>query len=294
MKTKSARARRAFAREAGYGRSMDAPQSPFWIVPADAGRATPLVFASPHSGDVYPADMKATASVRAVRSAEDAVVDQLIDCGPKDGAALIAARFGRAYVDLNRAPDEWDPALIIDADEAPATAKALAGYGVVARLAGDGTPLYSRRLTKSEAEARVTQVHAPYHAALTQMMQATRSRAGRAVLVDWHSMPARATGGAVDVVLGDRHGTSCDVALTRRLRRLFEAQGLTVGLNRPYAGGYATQRWGRPDESFEAIQVELSRGLYWDEAAWAPSPGWNRCRSALRRVIAGLCADWRA
>src|SRR5690606_30483584 len=143
MKTRSARARRAFASEAGYGQSMDAPQSPFWIVPADAGRATPLVFASPHSGDVYPADMKATASVHAVRSAEDAVVNQLIDCGPKDGAALIAARFGRAYVDLNRAPDEWDPALIIDADEAPATAKALAGYGVVARLAGDGTPLYN-------------------------------------------------------------------------------------------------------------------------------------------------------
>ena len=76
MKTKSARARRAFAREAGYGRSMDAPQSPFWIVPADAGGATPLVFASPHSGDVYPEDMGAVAPVRAVRSAEDAAVEQ--------------------------------------------------------------------------------------------------------------------------------------------------------------------------------------------------------------------------
>ncbi|HBT67100.1 MAG TPA: N-formylglutamate amidohydrolase, partial [Agrobacterium sp.] len=69
---------------------MDAPQSPFWIVPADAGRATPLVFASPHSGDVYPQDMKTAASVRAVRSAEDAAVDQLIDCGPKEGATMIA------------------------------------------------------------------------------------------------------------------------------------------------------------------------------------------------------------
>ena len=160
---------------------MDAPQSPFWIVPAAAGRATPLVFASPHSGDVYPADMEASASVRAVRSAEDAAVDQLIDCGPEEGAAVIAARFGRAYVDLNRAPDEWDPALIIDAGETAASAKAQAGYGVVARLAGDGTPLYDRPLTKREAEARVARVHAPYHAALTQMMEATRARAGRAV-----------------------------------------------------------------------------------------------------------------
>ncbi|WP_312219852.1 N-formylglutamate amidohydrolase [Brevundimonas sp.] len=273
---------------------MDAHQPPFWIVPAEAGRATPLVFASPHSGGFYPEDMQAAASMRAVRSAEDAAVDQLIDGGPAEGAALIAARIGRAYVDLNRAPDEWDPALITDAVAPRASAKAQAGYGVVARLAGDGTPLYDRQLTWREAEARVARVHAPYHAALREMMEAARARFGRAVLIDWHSMPARATNGAVDVVLGDRHGTSCEALLTRRLRRLFEAQGLTVGLNRPYAGGYATQRWGRPDEGFQAIQVELSRGLYWDEAAWGPSPGWTRCRSALRRVIAGLCADQSA
>ena len=88
---------RAFRCEAGYGEGMDAPQSPFWIVPADAGRATPLVFASPHSGDLYPDDMGATASARAVRSAEDAAVDQLIDCGPGEGASLIAARVGRVW-----------------------------------------------------------------------------------------------------------------------------------------------------------------------------------------------------
>lgn len=273
---------------------MDAHQPPFWIVPAEAGRATPLVFASPHSGDVYPEDMAAIAPARAVRSAEDAAVDQLIDCAAAEGASLIAARIGRAYVDLNRAPDEWDPALIVDAVAPAVSAKAQAGYGVVARLAGDGTPLYDRRLTRAEAEARVARVHAPYHAALAEMMQATRARFGRAVLIDWHSMPSRATNGAVDVVLGDRHGTSCEAMLTRRLRRLFEAQGLTVGLNRPYAGGYATQAWGRPEEGFQAIQVELSRGLYWDETAWGPSPGWKRCRSALGRVIAGLCADQRA
>ena len=293
MKTTGVLAGRAFAREAGYGRSMDAPQSPFWIVPADAGRATPLVFASPHSGDVYPDDMGAVATPRAVRSAEDVAVDRLIETGPDEGAALIAARIGRAYIDLNRAPDEWDPALIDGVALERVSAKALAGYGVAPRLAGDGSPLYDRRLTLDEAKARVARVHAPYHAALGELMQTTRARFGRAVLIDWHSMPARATGGAVDVVLGDRHGTSCDAALTRRLRRLFEAQGLVVGLNRPYAGGYATQAWGRLEDGFQAIQVELSRGMYWDEAAGTPSPGWKRCRSVLRRVIAGLCADAR-
>ena len=278
--------------------SLAPTDATFSLVPVLPGRATPLVFASPHSGGFYPEDMAATEelSVASLRSAEDAAVDRLLGAGAAAGAVLIAGRIGRAYVDLNRAPEELDPTLI-DGVSATQTSglKTQAGYGVIPRLAGDGAPLYDRRLTREEAVGRIARVHQPYHEALGGLMRAARRRHGRAILVDWHSMPSRATGAnGPDVVLGDRHGTSCEALLTRRLRRLFEAQGLTVGLNRPYAGGYATQSWGRPDEGFQAIQVELSRGLYWDEATWAPSPGWTRCRSALRRVIAGLCADQSA
>ncbi len=274
------------------------PEATFSIVPALSGRATSLVFASPHSGAVYPDDMGAAEglSKASLRSAEDAAVDRLLAAGAAAGAVLIAGRIGRAYVDLNRAPDDLDPALIADCPEGPPPGlKTLAGYGVVPRLAGDGTPLYDRRLTLEEARGRIAQVHAPYHAALGELMQAARDRHGRAVLVDWHSMPTRATGpNGPDVVLGDRHGTSCATGLTRRLRALFEALGWRVALNRPYAGGYATQLWGRPDEGFEAIQIELNRRLYWDEVAGAPSVGWGRCQSGLNRVIAALGEDFAA
>jgi N-formylglutamate amidohydrolase len=270
----------------------------FGLRPALTGRATPLVFASPHSGAVYPDDMGAAEGLSefSLRSAEDAVVDRLLDASAAAGAVLIAGRIGRAYVDLNRAPDDLDPALILDCPEgAPPGLKTLAGYGVVPRLAGDGTPLYDRRLTLEEARGRIARVHAPYHAALGELMQAAHDRHARAVLVDWHSMPARATGpNGPDVVLGDRHGTSCAAGLTRRLRGLFEALGWRVALNRPYAGGYATQIWGRPDEGCEAIQIELNRRLYWDEAAGAPSVGWGRCRSGLNRVVATLGEDFAA
>jgi N-formylglutamate amidohydrolase len=124
-------------------------------------------------------------------------------------------------------------------------------------------------------------------------MQAARARYGEAVLVDWHSMPARATQGAggargPDVVLGDRHGSSCSAALTRRLRRAFEALGWRVALNQPYAGGWTTQSWGRPSEGFHAIQVELNRALYFDEAARTPGPGWSRTEKGVARAIAAL------
>jgi N-formylglutamate amidohydrolase len=127
-------------------------------------------------------------------------------------------------------------------------------------------------------------------------MQSARETHGRAVLVDWHSMPSRAVRGGArgaagpDVILGDRHGTACAPGLTRRLRGLFEAAGWRVGLNQPYAGGYTTQSWGRPGEGYEAIQIELNRALYLDETTLQPGPGYARCRSVLERVIAALCA----
>ena len=273
-----------------------ATDATFSLTPALPGRTTPLVFASPHSGGLYPDDMAAIEglSEASLRSAEDAAVDRLLDGAAAVGAALIAGRIGRAYVDLNRAPEELDPALVDGAPSTPPPGlKTLAGYGVLPRLTGDGTPLYDRRLTLEEARARIARVHEPYHGALGDLMQAARDRHGRAVLIDWHSMPSRATGpNGPDVVLGDRHGTSCATSLTRRLRALFEALGWRVALNRPYAGGYATQVWGRPDEGFEAIQIELNRRLYWDEAAGGPSVGWGRCRSGLNRVVAALGDDF--
>lgn len=266
----------------------DTADAAFVVVPA-AGTATGLVFCSPHSGTLYPADMQAEADLSVIRSVEDAAMDRLIVGGADHGADLLLARYGRAYVDLNRAEGDLDPALIADCPQAEVTAKTLNGYGVLHRMSGVGTPLYGRRLSMAEVEGRLARVHRPYHRQLADMMQAARRDSGRAVLVDWHSMPQRATGpNGPDIVLGDRHGSSCAAVWTRTLRALFEAQGWRVGLNRPYAGGYATQLWGRPDEDFHAVQVEVNRRLYWDEAAHRPSDGWKRCESAMRRVIAGL------
>ena len=271
--------------------SADTPDDAAFRVTLPEGAAGPFVFASPHSGSHYPADMGGAAlPEHSLRSAEDALVDRLIAPGPAHGAALITGQIGRAWLDLNREPEELDPLLIADAGAIGPSPRAAAGYGVVPRLSGDGRPLYDRRLSLEEVQSRIARVHAPYHAALGQLMTAARERTGRAVLVDWHSMPARAggPGRGVDVVLGDRHGSSCDPAITRRLRVLFEGLGWRVALNHPYAGGYSTRLWARPDEGFHAVQIELSRGLYFDEAAMAPGVGWSRCEKGLARVIARL------
>ncbi len=270
---------------------------PFVIHPA-MGEAGAMVFASPHSGGWLPPDMGALPDLSwmTLRSAEDVAVDRLVAAGPRVGAALIAAQVSRAYVDLNRAPDELDPALI-EGVAGSVSAKVAAGFGVVPRRAGDGEALYDRRLSAAEAQARIAQVHTPYHAALAGLMHAARARHGTALLLDWHSMPSRAAGPrpkggrGVDIVLGDRHGASARGGVTRRIRALFEGQGLRVALNMPYAGGYATQTWGRPDEGFQAVQVEINRALYLDEATLAPSSDAERFSALLERIIVALARE---
>jgi N-formylglutamate amidohydrolase len=254
-----------------------------------------FVFASPHSGTVYPPEMGRDPSLSeaSLRSAEDALVDRLIVPAADRGAMVVLGRLGRAWVDLNRDPADLDPRLIDGAPDGAVSARTAAGFGVIPRLTGDGQALYDRRLSLVEAQARLAGTHEPYHAALAEGMKAARARHGEAVLVDWHSMPARATegvGGArgPDVVLGNRHGSSCGAELTRRLRRAFEALGWRVALNQPYAGGWTTQRWGRPSDGFHAIQIELNRALYFDESARIPGPGWSRTEKGVARVIADL------
>lgn len=257
---------------------------------------TPLVFASPHSGDLYPDDLYADPDLpqASLRSAEDALIDRIAaPAAASIGTPLLCGLFGRAYVDLNRAPDDLDP-LAIEGLEVPEPGpRARAGYGVIPRLTGDGRPLRTAPLPPELARARLDGPHAAYHAELERLMVSARQRFGCAVLVDWHSMPGRAVGGSgvrpLDVVLGDRHGRACDPALVRRARAVLERSGWRVGLNRPYAGGWSTERWGRPEEGLHALQVEINRDLYLAPDL-SPGPGFGRV-AAVAVALAGALAN---
>lgn len=277
-------------------------EAPFRLLAAAASASGPLVFASPHSGRLYPdaAGFDPDLSDLSLRSAEDGMVDRLIEGAPERGIPVLLATHGRAWLDLNRGPADLDPGLIHDLPTgAEGGPRALAGYGVVPRLTGDGRPLYRDRLSLAEVSRRIETVHAPYHAALDSLMEQTRVRHGVAVLIDWHSMPGprasppakRPVAAFPQIVLGDRHGAACATGLTRRVAALLRGEGLRVALNQPYAGGWTTERWGRPDEGFHALQIEISRALYLDEARMQPGPGWARCQGIISRLIDSLAHE---
>jgi N-formylglutamate amidohydrolase len=273
--------------------------------PDGAPAPTPLVFASPHSGRLYPEDMMAAAALDsvAIRRSEDAFVDTLIAAAPKLGAAMISAQLARAYIDVNREPFELDPAMF--ADELPEfargrTARVAAGLGAIARVVSEGQEIYARKLTFAEASARIESAHRPYHAALQRLIGEAHAAHGFAILIDWHSMPAAAARTSArdrpcDMVLGDRFGAACAGALTARVERELELLGYRVARNSPYAGGYTTEHYGRPARRTHALQIEMSRALYLDEGTLQPTEGFDRLKGHLERlteVLAG--ADWNA
>ncbi|MBC6413305.1 MAG: N-formylglutamate amidohydrolase [Hyphomonadaceae bacterium] len=69
---------------------------------------SPVVFASPHSGNIYPASFLARAlpNLQDLRRNEDIYIDRLFKPTSRWGAPLLAARFPRCFVDVNRAPGE--------------------------------------------------------------------------------------------------------------------------------------------------------------------------------------------
>lgn len=257
--------------------------------------ASAAVFSSPHSGRRYPARFVERARLGAhdLRASEDAFVDSLFAAAPRYGAPLIAAQFPRAYVDANRAEDELDPALIVAANLRARTLRVSAGLGVVPRVVSEGRPIYAGKLSLGEAKARIAACHAPYHAALEAALGRACAVFGHALLVDCHSMPSeggRSGTRRADVVVGDCYGVSAGAEVSESVVGLFRRAGFRVARNAPFAGGYITHRYGRPRRGQHAIQIEIDRGLYLDEARIEPSPRFEDVREALLPVIEGLSA----
>ncbi len=266
---------------------------PFSILAPDH-HASPFVFCSPHSGRVYPSHFLAQSKLDALslRKSEDCYVDMLVSAAVACGAPLIAAHFPRAYLDVNREPYELDPALFADPLPAyanPHSTRVIGGLGTIARIVSDGEDIYPGKLPLGIGLARIEALYVPFHAALRGLIDQTCSAFGYAVLIDCHSMPSMALlpqgRGRPDIVLGDRFGTSCSGLVTGFLQEAFQTRGYDVRINRPYAGGYITEHYGKPGRGVHALQIEINRGLYLDEKTLEPLPRAAALQVDLAEII---------
>ena len=65
-------------------------------------------------------------------------------------------------------------------------------------------------------------------------------------------------------------------------RSQLKAQGYAVALNKPYAGGYITEHYGRPHKVQHVLQIEINRALYMDETSFDKSAGSSGCAATSK------------
>lgn len=258
---------------------------------------TPFVFCSPHSGRIYSRYFLSISRLNAtaLRRSEDCYVDELFVRAASRGATLLSARFPRAYLDVNREPYELDPELFVEPlpDWANArTVRVAGGLGTIARIVSDGEEIYKTPLSLSDALERIELLHKPFHTVLRSLIDRAKRNFGYAILIDCHSMPSAhmAHSGAQrpDFVIGDRFGTSCDLRLTKLIKSALVELGYDIQLNRPYAGGYITEHYGRPLRGVHAVQLEINRGLYMNERTLEKLPRFVSLERDLRRFAGQL------
>lgn len=270
-------------------------QHPAYRLFQPVDRSTSVIFASPHSGcDYDPAFLKRSMlDELSLRSSEDAFVDQLFAAAPENGAPLIAAKFPRAYVDLNRGAEELDPALIRGVVRKTHNPRVASGLGVIPRVVAGGREIYRGKMTLSDAEDRLDAYWHPYHAALHQLIAGSHRLFGEAILVDCHSMPHDAienlwtqNAPKPEIVLGDKFGASAASDITEQIEAIFRTAGFRVARNTPFAGAHTAQHYGRPSRRQHVIQIEIDRALYMDEARIVPNADFE----AMQRIISDIVA----
>ena len=117
----------------------------------------PVVFNSPHSGNVYPPAFLAASrlDLASLRRSEDSFVDELALGVVRRGYPLMRAHFPRCYVDVNREPYELDPRMFEGRLPSFANTRSMrvaGGLGTVARVVGDAQEIYGGRIPVDAGE----------------------------------------------------------------------------------------------------------------------------------------------
>ncbi|PCJ90296.1 MAG: N-formylglutamate amidohydrolase [Hyphomicrobiales bacterium] len=296
----------------------DFEHAPSFEVLGHENQTQPVIFNSPHSGCHYPDRFIALSRLNrtSIRASEDMAVDRLFSHVPSLGAVLQKANFPRAYLDVNREPYELDAGMFSTPLPPYANTRSIrvnGGLGTIAKIVAENHNIYASKLDTDDALARIELIYRPYHDTLRHLLASTHTRFNKAFLIDCHSMPSQTrpsqtgtsqigsgqAGSAKrsfyqkrrpDFILGDRYGTSCRNDVVDHAVKLLRGAGFVVTKNRPYAGGFITEHYGRPQRQLHALQIEINRSLYMDEDTLELHDGFPKLQAALAIFTENLLA----
>jgi N-formylglutamate deformylase len=257
----------------------------------------PIIVDSPHSGTLYPFNSGIVAPATALKSTWDAYVEELWGGAPELGCPLLSARFPRAYIDPNRAPNDIDAAMLEGTWPAPLEPSdaCLRGMGLIRLNALPGVPMYKGKLPTAEVAHRLDHYYKRYHSVLQNLLDEAVEKSGAVWHINCHSM--KSVGNAMnvdngeerpDMVISDRNGTSANPGFTEWVATQFDKLGYRVRINVPYQGGYIVQHYGMPIRNRHSVQIEIKRGIYMNEKRCEKHDGFEKLQRDLARFLQAM------
>ncbi len=259
----------------------------------------PVLISVPHAGRHYPKEITDNLRIPAgaLLRLEDRYVDMLSRSAAQAGFAVITAKAPRAWIDMNRAPDDIDAAMLADADSSQfpgMSSKGRGGLGLIPRRLSGVGDIWQNKWAWQDIRTRIAEHHAPYHSAIADILRAMQRQYGAAVLLDLHSMPSLAAAHnapPAQVVIGDRFGAAASSQISEAALAVAQQHGFTAQLNYPYAGGYILQRHAAPMENVHALQLEIDRALYLDLTGREPAYGVHAVSAMVRETALALADE---
>lgn len=243
------------------------------------GKEVPIILSVPHCGTAFPDELKNEykPTLRQAPDDTDWFVHRLYDFGMEMGITMIHANYSRWVIDLNRDPESkplYSDGRIITA-LCPTTT-----------FFGENIYVDERRVVESsEVRRRVDAYYKPYHQKLAELIAEKKRKFGKVLLWDCHSIrqlvPTIYKEKFPDLILGNADGTSCSQALIDTAVTSLQQGDYSFSHNHPFKGGYITRHFGKPSENVHALQLEMSKCMYMDDAEVA----YNLQRAEKMRLL---------
>ena len=222
----------------------------------------PILVSVPHCGTEFPVELASDFNPSLSKWPDDTdwFVDQLYDFVHELGIPMIRARYSRWVIDLNRSPE--NKALYDDG-------RSITGLCPMTDF--HGNPIYKANIPdEKEIERRLNVYYLPYYQKIQEILHDMIAKFGHALLWDAHSIrrmvPSISPTKFPDMVLGSVDGSSSHPILINTALDALQSGSLTVQHNHPFKGGQITRHFGKPDTRQYALQLELCKDLYMDEA----------------------------
>lgn len=249
-------------------------EQPFHIIEPKTTKV-PFILSVPHCGTAFPEEIKDHYILQKRDQPDDTdwFVQDLYSFASELGITVVHAKYSRWVIDLNRDPDSKP--LYNDG-------RIITGLTTTTDFFGESIYVDDDKIPdQTEVDRRLKSYYWPYYDAVQKLLEERINEFGEVVLWDAHSIrrsvPTIRKEPFPDMILGTNDGQSADQRIIDAALGTLRKGPFTVNYNDPFKGGFITRNFGKPEQKIHALQLEMNKILYMDDAELKYAP--NRANS---------------